>query len=159
MPQLTYDFEMKAAVAGMVVDLQNANIKSRAAEVDIDFGLGLVQGTDPEKQVKLPTATGQKFEGISVEQWTVRQDINTQDGVYKAKDNMAVLRQGLIWVRIDQDVQINDPVYVRHTSTSGKEGYFRKDADTDKADLVPSAIFRSTATADEGIAQVEINIP
>lgn len=157
MPQLTYDFEMKAAIPGMVVDLQAAVIKTRAAEGDIELGLGVVQGTDPEKQVKIPSTTGQKFEGVSVEQWDVRKDFTTSEGLYDDKRDMAVLRKGLIWVHIDQDVTINDPVYVRHSG--GNEGYFRKDADTANADLVPTAIFRNTATAATGIAQIEINIP
>jgi len=157
MPQLTYNFDMSVAVAGMVSDSRAANIISRAAEGDVDFGLALIQGTDPKVQVKVPLAAAGVFEGISVESWNVVQVLSTNTGLYKDTESVPVLRKGKIWVHIDQDISINDPVYFRHTG--GNEGYFRKDADTGNADLVPTGVFRGDATAASGIAEIEINLP
>lgn len=157
-PQLSYDHEMQKAIPGMVSDLTDKTIISRAAEGDVDFGLALVQGTDPQKQVKVPTASA-VFEGVSAERFYIEQDLATGEGVNKDGESVAVLRKGRIWVHIDQDVAINDPVYFRHTSSLGKEGYFRKDISGGEADLVPTAIFRRTATAAEGLTEIEINLP
>jgi len=156
MPQLSYDIEMQKAIPGMVSDLRPKTIESRAAEVDIDFGLALVRGTDPAKQVKIPTASA-KFFGVSAERYYLEQDLATNQGLYKEGESVPILRKGRLWVHIDQDVAIDDPVYFRHTG--GDEGYFRKDADTANADLIPQAIFASAGTAADGKAEIEINLP
>ena len=56
MSQTAVSFDQAVASAGLIADLANADIFSRTAEEDIPFGRYTVLGTDPEKQVLLPTA-------------------------------------------------------------------------------------------------------
>lgn len=156
MPQLTYSETMTAAFAGLIADGRNDTTESWPAHEDIEFGLGLVREGD---KVRIPNTSGVPIAGIAASDWFIEQNpaLTPAGGVYRTTQTVATLRKGLIWVKIDQDVLINDPVYLRHTG--GDEGYFRKDADTANADLVPGAIFRAAATAVSGIALVEINLP
>lgn len=53
--QTNYNLYMEKAFAGMIEDsYPNKNTISRAAEEAIAFGLGVVKGTDQEKQCRLP---------------------------------------------------------------------------------------------------------
>lgn len=76
---------------------------------------------------------------------------------YAEQDQVAVVRQGMIWVPISSDVADGAAVYIDYTS--GNEGKFT-DVTTAPNLLVSGAKFRGAwTTAGLGLAQVELNIP
>lgn len=162
--QTTYDLYYLRAKAGMLGDVRDNTQESYAAENEFNFGMAAVFGTNAEKQIKKAVATGEVFAGITVAAMTTEQtlvpgSISDSTGKWLQYDMVPTLRKGQIWVKVTQDVNPNDPVYFVHTNADPtKIGYFRKDADTANADLVPTGIFRTAALAG-GLALVEINLP
>jgi len=161
--QTTFDLYFNAAKLGELYDRRSSVTESFVAQAAIRFGQAVVAGTDLDRQVTIPAGTGMTFRGISIAVWQIEQQITayptTSSGSYPIASVVPVLRRGSIWVRVNQDVVIDDPVYFVHTDADPlKVGNFRKDADTNKADLVPTAVFRKAAKAGE-LAVVEINLP
>ena len=79
------------------------------------------------------------------------------DGILKDGGNAEVVTKGSVWVNIDQDVVEGTAVFVR--ISGGNQGYFRADVDGGAAEAVPGARFEKDATAVEGIALLDINLP
>jgi len=165
--QTTYQQYFEQAKAGLIADIRTAVLESFAAENELNFGMATVAGTDPAKQVKKPSAASQVFRGITVAAWTMEQKLtgapaSTADSIGKfvQYDMVPVLRRGLIWVKVVQDVVIDDAAYFVHTEAVNPEyiGYFRKDVDGGNADAVPTGVFRSSALAG-ALALLEVNIP
>lgn len=75
--------------------------------------------------------------------------------------NMPVLRRGMVWVPISQDVTPASTVYVQKTAGLGAKtkGSFRADNDGGSADEVKGAKFCGVFTAASGKALLEINLP
>jgi hypothetical protein len=162
--QTDYKLYFLQAKAGMLGDLRENIQESYAAESEFNFGMAAVRGTDPVGQIIKAVATGGIFRGITVAAFTLEQSllsgsISDSVGKYLINDMVPVMRRGQIWVKVVQDVLVDDPVYFVHTNVDPtKIGYFRKDADTANADLVPTGVFRTAALAG-GLALVEINLP
>lgn len=164
--QTTYQLYYERAKAGMIADLRTKVEESYAAESELNFGMAAVAGTDPEKQIKKPDAAGQTFRGITTDEWTEEQRLTNvpastteSEGKFIEYDMVPVLRRGVIWVKVVQDVNVDDPVYFMHSSPAPEDnGYFRKDAAGGQADLVPTGVFKTSALAGE-LAVVEINLP
>ena len=161
--QTTFEMYFNAAKLGEIYDRRSQVSESYAAENAIRFGQAVVAGTNLDRQVLTPSVTGQTFRGISIAIWQLEQQLTgyptDSSGSYPAKAVVPVLRRGAIWVRVNQDVDIDDPVYFVHTNVDPTLiGNFRKDADTANADLVPTGVFRKAAKAGE-LAVVEINLP
>lgn len=155
MTQLNYNLYQGAAHAGLLYDIEPHRIITNAAEGAILFGRAVVAGTDAEKQVMLPDPSGlEKFRGVAKSTWAQEQDI-TGEGQYKDKAAVNVMKQGVIWVEINQNVLVDDIAYFVYTAGADL-GKFRKD-DTN-AILVPTGVFRSSANSGE-LVQLEINLP
>lgn len=153
MSQTSYPTEMAVALEGQLADLQPRSIAGYAAEVEVPFGRLVIQGTK-DSQCKLPATTGFKPLGV-----TVHSHAREIDAVTK-NDMVNVLRQGAVWVRPETVVAAGGAVYVRHTAGDAGQtpGRFRADADTDKADLLAGARWRTSAGAGQ-LAILEINLP
>lgn len=129
----------------------------------VPFGIGLVRGASDDV-LAIPSATGQRFMGISVSTNTIEKRAGYSidgDGImgWPAQSVLTYLRQGIICVPVASDCVQGAPVYVIHTAGSGQPvGHFRKDANTDKADLVPDAVFWRTLAA-AGLGLIRINLP
>ncbi len=56
--QINYDLHIKEGYAGLIADTQLSNVATKAVEeaLGIPFGYGVVAGTDPSSQVRLPNA-------------------------------------------------------------------------------------------------------
>lgn len=152
-------YEGKVATYEPPIILTAAN-KSGAI---VAFGKGLTRGS-ADNQVRIPTATGQTFMGIAVETNTIEKragysiDSNNKMG-WPVDYDLSFIRRGIIVVPVDSDCVQGGAVYVIHTASTGQTpGHFRKDANTDKADLVPNAVFWKTLTA-AGIGLIRINLP
>jgi len=161
--QTDFSLYFNAAKLGELYDRREALTEAFVAETALRFGQACVVGTDKDRQVKAPSTTGQVFRGISIATWQLEQQITgyptDSSGSYPIKMPLPVLRRGSIWVKVSQDVSVDDPVYFVHTDASPAiVGTFRKDANTDKADLVPTGVFRKAAKSGE-LAVVEINLP
>jgi len=77
--QLNYNLNMSEAYEGLIATLEATNVKSGAAEGDVEFGFGVVNGTDDEKQVKLPHSEVATivFDADFVTSNTIDLDVNT----------------------------------------------------------------------------------
>ncbi|MFB6475766.1 hypothetical protein ACFCW7_23180 [Paenibacillus glucanolyticus] len=78
---------------------------------------------------------------------------NSITGEYVANDAVSVLRKGIIWVEVLEDVEKGEPAVADNAT-----GDFRPSdtSTTDKSDVV--GVFKSSASAG-GLAQLEINLP
>lgn len=172
MPITNYDYLIdKPYLPGQIVTLDDAQIWSYANGVNgiLFFGLGVVKGANPSGTaiqlpskigatgtIVLPSAAGQKFEGITYHTNTYEirdgytRDVATGRLGYPIKQIVSIVRSGVMAVWIDSAVDRGDPVYLRHTATvgvTGLAGCFRKDADTANAQLIEDASFIMPAPA------------
>lgn len=110
--------------------------------------------------VKLPSATGQKFMGIAV----INPTIQEIDGAmtYVTGNEVVVVESCPlgVWVTATEAVTPADPVYMQHTTNSGRlPGTFRKDSDSSNADLVDGANLRWAGSFGAGLARLTIGLP
>ena len=152
MTQLDYNLYMPEKHIGMIADGRQHLIETNAAEGAIKYGFGVIAGTDPAKQVKLPLLTGGVFRGITISTWAKEQV--SGDGLYADTDAVNTLRRGVVWVEVNSDVVIDEAAYFVYAGADA--GKFRNDATS--ADAVPTGIFRSSALSGE-LAKLEINLP
>jgi hypothetical protein len=153
MSQTSFSQDMAIALPGLLVGTGPKEILPRKAEVAMDFGYLVVQGTDDD-EVKLPTATGQKPVGIVVRDMSVRDEAAANDVL--VGESCDVLTSGTIRVQVEGAVTPGGAVFFRHTG--GDEGRFRADADTSNADELAGARFLTSASAD-GFATISLNLP
>ena len=91
--QLSYNMNQGVAIAGTIYDNSPRTIDSLIAEGAIGLGQGVIAGTNPQTQAKVPTATFVTgFKGVALLQ---AKEQNTDGTVtYVAKDTVPVLRKG-----------------------------------------------------------------
>jgi hypothetical protein len=112
----------------------------------------LVIYSGTENNVVLPSATGQRPAGILYFERLYEdvKDANDQYGI-APKRLAKIVAQGNIWVRVEEAVGLNDPVYFRHTANgAGKDiigSSFRKTADSATCDLLANARWIEGAAA------------
>lgn len=148
-----YGFRMDVGQAGQLVDLRAKVVESYAAEGSVGFGRGLTWGTTPGKQVAIPAASDDEFVGISI--FTHAQENALVSGLayYHDEDSVSVLRQGLIWVTVNDDVSAGDDAYVDVSNEdSGLHGNFTNVA---LGNLATGFKFRTSASAGN-LAALEI---
>lgn len=118
--QPTYNREMEKGIAGTLFDLSGRRIDSYVVETGtIHPGMGVVAGTDPEKQVKLPSSSVSSIKGIVLLQGKEQ----NADGavVFEAKDSVSVLDKGRAFVEVDRAVTADQAAYLIYTgSNAGK---------------------------------------
>jgi hypothetical protein len=113
MAQLTYGAQTPRGIAGSLVDLSSHNIDSRCnAETEwgaLRFGMGVVQGDLPGKNVNVPTesATVSTFEGICMTGFTTEHDLTGKVAI-RPDETVGVLRQGRAWGLVSED---SEPAY------------------------------------------------
>lgn len=161
--QLAYNFNMPLAVEGKQADsaINNLVEGTSAASGSVPFGRAVVKVTGKDDQVILPSATGQKFIGISTLSQAEEQASGTGIVEYADKEPVNVMRKGKIFVFVEEAINPDtDTPFFRHTSGGGGSviGRFRKDGDTGTADAVPNSRFVDSTTG-PGLAVIEINNP
>lgn len=139
-------YEGQIDVANVGSNLGGLVLKSS----DVGFGLAVVQGTN-DTEVKVATATGGTFRGVTVRNLDVNNSETTGLASYKQDLPITIRNFGYIVVKTEVAVSKDDPVYFRHTANGGLStlGAFRNDADTAKADAVTGAFFAESAGAGE----------
>lgn len=165
MSQTSYPLNQPEAVAGNLADVGNNDIISRSAEAALVFGLGVMVGTDKDKQAKVLTSgvhasnviDEKKFLGVTVRD-LARENLASSTNGYETYDTAAIIRKGRVYVKVEEAVTTEDPVYVRHTTGTGTViGAFRKSADTNTAALLTNARWDKGASAN-GFAVLSINL-
>jgi hypothetical protein len=82
----------------------------------------------------------------------------TSSGKYLIGMVVPVLRRGAIWVRVNTNVNVDDPVYFVYSAANpALQGNFQNVAGG-IADLVPTGVFIKAGLAG-GLAVVELNLP
>ena len=108
--QLTYGYDTPKAVPGMIADLAEIEVASRANDENdgvLKFGMGVVVGAHAGRSVKKPVSgsTAAVFEGVVVAREHTEQDMNGRVVVQKGS-TVSVLKRGNIWARLaDADTQ------------------------------------------------------
>lgn len=98
------------------------------------------------------------FLGVAVHTHTLGANADGET-VYAATETVGVLHRGRIWVPVEENVAMGDPVYLRTITVSADlRGAFRMSADSGNAMLIPNARWVVAGT-DGGLAQLELNLP
>jgi len=148
--QTVYSQNMNPAFAGMLADLSVKTVDSRAAQGEISLGFGVVGGTNPEKQVKVPSGNITGFQGVALHQ-AKEQDASGKV-TYKDKDTVPVLTKGRVWVPVIGAVAYDGDVYLIHTGANA--GKFTGSAGANQGQ-VGGAKFK-TSTSTDGLAVLEL---
>lgn len=133
--QSTYSENMSAGRAGAIVDMSLSRIESRTAEVAMNFGAAVAQGSVSDMGGKVPASTAVTL-GVAVRD---RGAGLTNINGYAAGESMAVMTKGKIWVTASVAVDPDDPVFVVPTT-----GVFAKTS-VSSAVQIPNARWASTA--------------
>ena len=162
--QTAVSYNPAAAIEGQIADLNNSDLRSYAAGVDITNGRFVVMGAT-DGRCKLPTATGQITGGtaLGIAVYDPMKMVSWPAGTtvpYPQGTTVPVLRRGPVWVKVEEAVVPGDPVFVRFAAGAGGTalGAFRKSADTATAVQYPGAVYLDTAGAN-GLARVDLNAP
>jgi len=104
------------------------NIRSYAAEGDdLEFGHAAMDGTDPEKQLKLFASASGVFRGVIGYSTDAS---NIDNSLFNDKDSVPLIDQGVVTVYVEEAVNVGDAVRIRHDATG--PGNFRTSADAGK---------------------------
>lgn len=161
--QTSVSADPDVAYEGLVEAPNQADLISRFAEIAINNGLGVCQGTD-EKGAKLPgtgtDVTGKGFLGVAV--YDPSKMVNWPSGTtapYPIGQLMTVVRKGRVWVKVEEAVAVTDTPYCRVTAGGNGVGSFRKsDPGGSAAVAVPNARWVKGGSTN-GLALLEINLP
>ena len=157
MAQLSYGYEIPAAVAGGIYGLENYDIVARLndeATGTMKFGVGVVQGASAGKSVKLPVAdsTAALFEGIVV--YNANREL-TYDGANNLRKGspLSIMNYGKVWVRTGANAKVTYGAEA-HLITSGDEaGCFTTSADESTKVAIKG---RFITEVSDGLAVVEL---
>lgn len=115
--QMTYG-EPKAGMPGLLVDRANYGAVTRSNGVETGkllFGLGVVQGEEPGKNVVLPKAdsTAAQFEGVVM--YSANVEMDREGKVYLEQGQIIdICQHGKLWVQVTDDAEpaYGVPVYL-----------------------------------------------
>ena len=116
MAQLVYNYDSPIGVAGGIVDIAPYTIDTFLNEENtgtMKFGYGVVRGTTAGKDVKLPTAVTNVFEGVTVNNRTTEYSLEGNIDI-KNKAAIGVMKNGRIYVAVCSNLSISygDKVYL-----------------------------------------------
>ena len=138
---MVYKSQPDVGVAGSIATTENRDIKSRTVEdaAGIAFGLAVAQGAN-DKGIRAVKAGDTKFVGITALDLSSRDDAK-----FVQYESACILKKGVIWVEVTEDVKAGDDVAVDLAT-----GKFNK-----SGAKYPSARFETSGVAG-GLAQVEL---
>ena len=152
--QTSYSQYMEPAIAGTLYDISFRRIDSYAVETDnISPGMGVILGTDKEKQVKLAAATTSVVTGIALLQ--AKEQDASGNVIYKNKETVPVLNKGRAWVPVIEAVTAGNQAFL--VFSGADKGKWAAAAG---AGPIASAITGArfiTSTTGAGLAVVELN--
>lgn len=153
-----YSIGQPLGFPGALADLGSSYkiARKNASGKDLPFGIAVKQGSTADTFAEVDENS--PVLGILVHHHTADRSLTGDAGVAKT-DVADVLARGSVYVRVEQAVSPNDPVYVRFAG-EGVKGAFRKDADLDgetpQARVVYGARYMTSADED-GIAVVHFD--
>lgn len=138
---MAYKSQPDVGVAGSIATTENRDIKSRTVEdaAGIAFGLAVAQGAN-DKGIRAVKTGDTKFVGITALDLSSRDDAK-----FLQYESARILKKGVIWVEVTEDVKAGDDVAVDLAT-----GKFNK-----SGAKYPNARFETSAVAG-GLAQVEL---
>ncbi len=161
MSQTTYSVTPAAAYAGQLAGIEPKRIGSYFNEVAsaLQFGIMVAQGT-AKNQVLNVSGTGDDIVGVTVRAHQDDTSLAGATGIPASGGKADIIREGRVWVAVEEAVVAGDPVFFRHTSGGGGTviGKFRNDADTASCDALPNARFLDY-DATNSVALLELNMP
>lgn len=162
MSQTAYTVNMAAAAAGLIADMFEKDVMSFITPSDsIPFGLAVARNSTDDYNCKLPAASGDDLIGIALS--TMAKEIPlgapVQTVQYVAGDAVSVMREGRVWVLVEETVLPGSPVFVRFTAGAGgsQKGAFRASADSASAVAWTKAKYLTNAVAG-ALALVEVRM-
>lgn len=150
-----YDFTSAVAQAGQMVDTRTRVVETFAAEGTIPFGRIVVEGTDPERQVKLISDAGDNIAGVALFDHTRENALLTNLAEYADGDAVGVVRRGQVWVEAAAAVTTCG-VAAYAVATGSNAGKVTPTASG--AAAIPTGVLRSTGDAGD-LVKLEINMP
>ena len=138
---MVYKSQPDVGVAGLIATTENRDIKSRTVEdaAGIAFGLAVAQGAN-DKGIRAVKAGDTKFVGITALDLSSRDDAK-----FVQYESARILKKGVIWVEVTEDVKAGDDVAVDLAT-----GKFNK-----SGAKYPNARFETSGVAG-GLAQIEL---
>lgn len=138
---MAYKSQPDVGVAGSIATTENSDIKSRTVEdaAGIAFGLAVAQGVN-DKGIRAVKTGDTKFVGITALDLSSR-----DDSKFLQYESARILKKGVIWVGVTEDVKAGDDVAVDLAT-----GKFNK-----SGAKYPNARFETSGVAG-GLAQVEL---
>lgn len=138
---MVYKSQPDVGVAGSIATTENRDIKSRTVEdaAGIAFGLAVAQGAN-DKGIRAVKTGDTKFVGITALDLSSR-----DDSKFLQYESARILKKGVIWVQVTEDVKAGDDVAVDLAT-----GKFNK-----SGAKYPNARFETSGVAG-GLAQVEL---
>ncbi len=151
-----------AGTSYTVAGTTNATVAEVFPNTDtIPYGRFVSRDVDYPERCHLPAAAVQitnvgKNAGITVRN---HEHENGDGEGYQVDDQVECVSQGVVFVKVEEAVDISDDVYVRHTASSTEElGVFRTDADGSDAAQLSNARFLESGSAGD-IIRLQINLP
>ena len=140
-----------------VTDTREITITSREGALTVENIS--VTGGGSQANGSISYSAAADFIGVSAATHAIEQNKNNV-AKKAATETVSVLTRGRIYVYTEQDVTVQDSVYLRSVAggSDEKRGQFRKDDDGGNAFLVSGARFLKDASAG-GITIVEVNLP
>ena len=138
---MAYKSQPDVGVAGSIATTENRDVKSRTVEdaAGIAFGLAVAQGAN-DKGIRAVKTGDTKFVGITALDLSSR-----DDSKFLQYESARILKKGVIWVGVTEDVKAGDDVAVDLAT-----GKFNK-----SGAKYPNARFETSGVAG-GLAQVEL---
>lgn len=112
MSQTSYAAKCAVGYAGLIADLQPHKIIARInndASAAIEFGRAVQNIPGENDNCELVDATGDKILGLSVHK-------HNESGKYAIGDSVSIMREGVMWVLVDDTVVEHGIVYVKHST-------------------------------------------
>ena len=156
--QQTYGYQTPKGIAGGLFDISPYRIDSRSNGEETPgallYGMGVVQGESPGKNILKPTATDEPdvFEGVAMTGFTTQMDMLGKVTVMP-RQTIGILRWGKAWVRVADGVvpEYGEPL---HLIVDGAEAGFFTNDDTGDVIAIKGRFVGGLGTGN--IAPVEI---
>lgn len=157
MAQLSYGYDIPAGVAGGIYGLENYDIVARLNDEEtgkMKFGVGVVQGANAGKSVKVPAsgATAAQFEGVVV--YTANRELTYEGATNLRKGTpLSIMNYGKVWVRVGESASVAYGADAYLITNGDEAGCFTTSAD-EATKVAIKGRFITDAT--DGLAVVEL---
>ena len=157
MAQLNYGYDIPAGVAGGIYGLENYDIVARLndeATGKMKFGVGVVQGANAGKSVKLPVADSKAAQVEGVVVYTANRELTYEGATNLRKGTpLSVMNYGKVWVRTGENAAVTYGKSAYLITSGDEAGCFTTEAD-EATKVAINGVFITDVT--DGLAVVEL---